>query len=308
MTARIIKGSEPIRVTQQILCIYGQPGIGKSSLGFSADDPLLLDFDAGAHRTGKFRRDSVPFSTWEEAAELEKSFFSGYKTCIVDTGGRALDLITIQLIREDPKMGRGGVPSLQGYGKLKAVFTSWLKMIRSFGLDVVILAHSTEDKSGDDILVRLDIQGGSKGEIYKSSDAMGQLYIRGNKRVLNFSPTDAAFGKNPGQLPLLEVPSFDPADKGGDPRFLGGVIQRIKDHLNKLTEAQAEIVKAMEEWTGVVEAVADAEDQASAYSALAETSKGLPEEVRAGAKAILVKAAKEAGFEWSKEYGRFAKE
>jgi hypothetical protein len=53
------------------------------------------------------------------------------------------------------------------------------------------------------------VQGGSKGEIYKAADAMGRLVMVNGKLLLRFSPSDAAFGKNPGQLPVLDVPHFD---------------------------------------------------------------------------------------------------
>jgi hypothetical protein len=62
--------------------------------------------------------------------------------------------------------------------------------------------------------------------------------------LLRFSPTDAAFGKNPGQLPPLTVPHFaDPEFDG----FLAHVIQRTKDRLNELSEEQRE-AQAEQEW------------------------------------------------------------
>jgi hypothetical protein len=101
-----------------------------------------------------------------------------------------------------------------------------------------------EQRNGDDVIERLDVQGGSKGEIYKTADAMGRLVIENKQRWLMFSPTDAAFGKNPGQLEPLKVPHFESADFEG---FLGRVIQQTKDRLNEASEAQKEAV-AEQEW------------------------------------------------------------
>jgi hypothetical protein len=102
--------------------------------------------------------------------------------------------------------------------------------------------------SPDDIIERLDVQGGSKGEIYKSSDAMGRIYIKGKGRALNFSPSDTAFGKNPGQLDILEVPHPTQA-----PRFLADVIQSIKDNLNQMTEEQIKAQQILEDWRAKIE-------------------------------------------------------
>lgn len=45
MALRIISANEPMKVDQLVVTIYGQPGVGKTSLGFTAESPLLLDFD-----------------------------------------------------------------------------------------------------------------------------------------------------------------------------------------------------------------------------------------------------------------------
>src|SRR3569833_778479 len=64
---------------------------------------------------------------------------------------------------------------------------------------------------------------------------MGRLSMLNGRLVLRFSPTDAAFGKNPGQLPMLEVPHHNSPDFDG---FLGRTIQQTKDKLNELSEDQ----------------------------------------------------------------------
>lgn len=243
MALKITKAADPINVERLNVVIYGPPGIGKSSLAFTADRPLLLDFDNGAHRTIN-RKDAVIVSDWSDVAGITGDDLEPFKTVIVDTAGRALDVLTADIIRSNPKLGRGGALTLQGYGELKARFTSFLKLLNSFGKDVVLIAHMDEQRNGDDLIERLDVQGGSKGEIYKAADAMGRLVIVNGQRRLLFSPTDAAFGKNPGQLPPLDVPTFDKPEFAS---FLAGVIARTKDRLNELTEEQREAI-AEQEW------------------------------------------------------------
>src|SRR5688572_32798552 len=81
---KIIKGSEPVSVEQITLCIYSPPGVGKTSLGFTATDALLLDFDSGSYRS-KNRGDAVPIKTWGDIATIAADDLAGYKTIVIDT-------------------------------------------------------------------------------------------------------------------------------------------------------------------------------------------------------------------------------
>lgn len=264
MALRIIRSTDQITVERLNVVIYGQPGLGKSSLAFTADTPLLLDFDGGAHRAAN-RKDSVRVTAWDHVTSITDADLAPYRTVVIDTAGRALDVLSADIIRRDAKMGRGGALTLQGYGLLKSNFVAWLKMLNGLGKDVILIAHMEEQRNGDDVIERLDVQGGSKGEIYKAADAMGRLSIVAGKRVLNFSPTDAAFGKNPGHLEVMDVPP--PAQA---PDFLAGVIVAIKEKLNELTEEQRVASEAMEAWRLKLN---DAEDE-EAINALLTAVKG----------------------------------
>lgn len=281
MALRIIKASDPIQVSRINLCIYGQPGAGKTSLAFTAASPLLLDFDHGAHRAAN-RKDTVRVSSWEDVTAISEADLQAYQTVIVDTAGRALDILTADIILRNPKLGRGGVLTLQGYGALKGEFIAWLKMLNGFGKDVVLIAHMDEQRNGDDVIERLDVQGGSKGEIYKAADAMGRVAIRGGKRTLNFNPTDAAFGKNPGRLDPVEIPHPD-----RDAAFLAGVIASIKDRLNEQTEEQRAAQELLESWRLKIGDLAAASD----FNQLLPDVKGQSRAVQA----LFAARAKERG-------------
>lgn len=297
MALRITRASDPLTVEQLVVCIYAPPGLGKSTLGFSANKPIMLDFDRGAHRAAN-RKDSVQVSDWQDVTDITPADLEPFDTVVIDTAGRALDLLSADIIRRNPKMGRGGALTLQGYGALKSEFTAWLKNIRTMGKDVVLIAHSSEDKSGDDLIERIDMQGGSKGEVYKVADAMGRLSMVPGKRfpVLTFSPSDAAFGKNPGQLDPLDVP--DIADK---PDFLGGVIDTIKERLNRLTDEQREQMSAIQDWLSKIADAKTAED----FSELADESSELPESIAKKVKGAIHKSATDAGFQFSKSAGGY---
>lgn len=254
MALRILPASEPITVSRITVALYAPPGVGKTTLAYTASKPLLIDFDGGAHRA-KNRKDTVQATSWQDVAGLEPSDLEPFNTVIVDTAGRALDALAVDIIRRDAKLGRGGVLSQQGWGRLKAEFVGWMKLLNQAGKDVILIAHSSEKINGDDIQERLDVQGGSKDEIYKSVDAMGRIKIVGGKRTLVFDPTETAFGKNPAQLPPLEIPHTDVA-----PDFLAGVIAQTKDALNNMSEAAREEQKRVDELRSLLDQLATPDD------------------------------------------------
>ena len=295
MGLKITKSTEPIETKRITMCLYAVPGVGKTSTASTAEKPLLLDFDRGSHRV-KNRGDVVQIEKWEDVLNITAEDLAPYRTVVVDTAGRALDTLTPKIIAADAKMGRGGALTLQGYGKLKSEFVSWLKMLHGFGLDVILISHSDEKQNGDDMIERLDMQGASKNEIYKSADVMGRIYLKNGKRMLNFSPADTMFGKNPANLPPIEIPDF-----GSEPHFLAGVVAQIKAALNELSAAQVAAAALQAEWKTRIDGAASAED----FTALMEPARAADETVRDNVKRLLLKVAREKGFALAKDASKF---
>jgi hypothetical protein len=289
MALRITRATDPITVERLVTCIYAPPGVGKTSVASSSHKPLLLDFDSGAHRSA-FRVDTVRVNSWDDVAEISKEDLSEYKTLIFDTAGRALDVLSVDIIKKNPKLGRsGGALTLQGFGELKARFIAYTNLVRSFGLDIVLLAHSDEQKNGDDLIERIDVQGGSKNEIYKAADLMGRLYLRNNKRYLNFNPSDTAYGKNPGQLGEIEVADLRRADTR---TFLGEVIDDVKSTLNRLTAEQQEAAAVLAEW----QIKFDGTNTPDEYNALMSDVGKLPDATRMNVGRLWLKIGKSKGW------------
>lgn len=281
MALKILTAAEPITVDRITLALYGDPGVGKTTLAFSADRPLLFDFDNGAHRASN-RQDTVRVSSWADVDGLSASDLAPYNTIIVDTAGRMLDALQADIIANDAKMGRGGVLSQQGWGRLKQRFVAWMKMLNQSGKDVVLIAHGTEKADGDTVNARLDVQGGSKDEIYKSVDAMGRVFIRGSKRVLNFDPTESAFGKNPAGFGLIEIPAPIPPD------FLARIVADTKGALNAQTEAQREAAELLNQWREAIDLLSTEDDFNGKIAEIKKQAKPIQQ--------VFADAAKAKGF------------
>ena len=51
--------------------IYGEPGIGKTSVALSAPKPLLIDFDNGLRRVAKqYQTDSVQIESYQNLLDI----------------------------------------------------------------------------------------------------------------------------------------------------------------------------------------------------------------------------------------------
>lgn len=295
----VTKSTDALPIGSAIFLLYGQPGVGKTSTGATAEAPLLLDFDRGARRSA-FRPDTVQINAWGDVAGISADDLTGYKTLVVDTAGRALDFLAASMPTSEGKTQlkrSSGDLTLQGYGALKGSFTAWLKRITTFGLDVVLLAHDKEDKDGDSRIIRPDVMGGSYSELLKVADFVGYLYRDGNRRnVLDFNPTDRWVGKNSAQLQPLVVPNFVET-----PNWFGGVIADCKKALGAVAEAQKVAVDQMAEIRG---ALSDCDD-ADMLTMVMDSFTDLPKPLKLQAWNLVTKRAKEIGLKWNKDAGEF---
>lgn len=264
MSLTIVKGSEPITVDQIRMLVFGQPGSGKSSFGFTCETPLMLDFDGGAHRSA-FRKDIVRIGQWSDVTQIAADDLKPYQTLVVDTVGRALDYLSTALVEDDPKLAtRTGGLTLSGYGALKSAFASWISRINTLGLDVVMVAHDKETTNERDTkIVRPDIQGGSYGEVFKLCDAVGYLYLENRKRVLDFSPTENWVGKNPASFEPISVPDYTANGKFG-----AELVTVIKESLGQISAEGEKVAKTVQKFGEKLEKVEDAGGLNKAMKAL----------------------------------------
>lgn len=230
----ITRASDPIEVKTLCVTIYSAPGLGKTSLAFTASRPLLLDFDRGSHRAVD-RKDVVQVSDWAEIANIKAADVEGYDTVVIDTAGKALEVLAQDVIKSNARLAFGGALNQQGWGQLGVRFGAFLRMIRGFGKDVILIAHMDEQKDGDVIKERLKVQGGSKDLLLTDSDVIARISIFNKERHLVFSPTETSFGKDPAGLASMPIPDAK------NPAFatcMADVIQTVKDKLNEMSDAQ----------------------------------------------------------------------
>ena len=114
-------------------------------------------------------------------------------------------------------------------------FGAYLRLLRGFGKDIILIAHMTEKQDGDVIKERLKIPGGSQDLVLTDSDVIGRISIHNEVRNLVFSPTETAFGKDPIGVGSMELPDVSSPEF---PTLMQDIAVRIKEGLNSLPEAQ----------------------------------------------------------------------
>ena len=283
----ITSASDPMTVEQIVAVIYGQPGTGKTSTAFTAKKPLCLDFDNGAGRSS-FRQDSVQIRNWSDVEKMTEKDLANYDTVIVDTAGTCLDALAIEITSKNSKMGNGTKLHMAGWGELKYRFTSWVKLIRSYKKDLILIAHDAEDKRGDDVVIRPKIAGGSYAEVFQIADSVGYLSMNNNERTLEFSPTDRSVGKNPASFNLLKIPNFHQ-----QPDWFAEIISQIKEHIGRINNRAIEITNDIAAWRDAINDCETVEDLNQNAAEIKKSDKAVSVQVRP----LFTKRVKELGFD-----------
>lgn len=220
--------------------IYGQPGIGKTTLGLSAPDPLLLDFDNGAHRVDpRHLTPMVQVESWDDVLDVLDEDLSSFKTLVIDTAGKMLDFMSAYLIKNDSKLGmRDGSLTLKGYGARKIMFITFLAKVSQMQKHLVFVAHEREERDGDNKIVRPEIGGSSSGDLIKELDLVGYMEAQGKQRTISFDPCEKFYAKNTCNLETIiklpDVHSHRPNDLLAN--IINGYQQSLKERQTMANE------------------------------------------------------------------------
>jgi phage nucleotide-binding protein len=245
--AMIKKPSElAVKGTLSVL-IYGQPGIGKTTLGVSAPDAVLFDYDGGVQRiNGAHQVPTLQPTSWEDtnlALQEIANEMPEVKTIVIDTVGKMLDFMSAYIIKTDPKMAmRDGSLSLKGYGVRKTMFINFIKQLAIMGKNVVFIAHEREERRGEETFKRPEIGGSSANDLIKELDLVGYMYAFGKKRVITFDPAEYYYAKNTCNLqPVIELPVVvDEAGKGSSNVAFASIVKSYKASQEKRQAVTAE--------------------------------------------------------------------
>ena len=174
--------------------VYGEPGIGKTTIACSAPNPVLFDYDGGVQRiNGAHQVPTLQPQSWEDTnaaiEEIEREM-PEVQTIVIDTAGKMLDYMSAYIIKNNPKMKKfDGSLSLQGYGVRKQMFVDFINRLSIMGKNVIFVAHEKEEKRGEEWVKRPEIGGSSAADLIKELDLVGYMRAIGKQRTIAFNPT-----------------------------------------------------------------------------------------------------------------------
>lgn len=226
------------------MMIYGQAGMGKSTLALSTPRPLLLDFDNGVKRINMSHLegiDTVQVGSWQDVKDVLQEDLSVYQTIVIDTIGKMMDFIITY------KCG-SRQPQIRDWGGINQEF-SWLnRTVGRLNKNVVFVAHRDTRKEGDDTVFIPDLRAKSYNAIVTELDLLGYLEMRNDNgrqmRTITFDPTSRNDGKNTCNLPgVMTIPTI--VDAQGKPTAKNDFIERsvIAPYLGMLSAKEEEIKK-----------------------------------------------------------------
>lgn len=301
--------SDELKVEDQNLTFlfFGAPGTGKTTLGYSAENALLLNLDRGAHRVKPEHRDGKDTSvcnTFEEVKADVEYAKGKYKTIVIDTGGALVEMLK-QYVVDHPQDFKGGAKamggiSLQGYGFVKTLWNDFTRLLRQ-NFNVVYIFHETAEKNGDEgTFYSIVVEGAAKNVVWQSADLAARLFINNGQRYLGFTPTEQYSAKSSfGISGLVSVPEL----KEGDPNnFLTKLFAKVRDNLAKESASIAPQKKTYEEAIDsakeICSKVNTPEDVAAAVKVIAGIPHALTSEKES--KAMLKARMTEIGVVWDK--------
>lgn len=275
----LIKMPSELEVTPTLTAmVYGQPGLGKTTLACSAPSPVLFDFDGGVNRIhGAHQVPTVQVKSWEEvlSALEEIKNMPEVKSLIIDTAGKMLAFMEDYIKRHNPKMKKvDGSLSLQGYGLRKQMFIQFNKDVRMMGRNIIYVAHEIEQKRDDETTIRPEIGGSSTNDLMKELDLVGYMEAYGKQRTITFDPCQKFYAKNTCNMSgAIPVPTIidDNGNISGENTFL----QTVIDNYHKRLENNKTLTTQYEGLVDLIKANAEDIENAEDANKFCEWIKGL---------------------------------
>lgn len=306
----MIKKATDLDFTQKKLkvLIAGYPGIGKTTLALSAPKPLLLDLDNGIDRVeARYRSDTAIVQSYDELlADLNNADLHEYETIVVDTGGKLLELMKPKVIADDIKNGqRDGNLTLKGYGAVSRLFAQFVQQLEKLNKHLVFVFHAKEDKDGDDVRLRIQVEGSTKDSIWQAMDLGGFVEMRGKSRIIGFGNCEKYFAKGThGINGTYEIPDLDATGKN---TFLTELFNKAIADLNKEVQgyaAEKELYdESMEKGNRAIDSVVDAETLNKAVQTISKLTHGLTS--RDELRHRVADKAKSLGLTWDKATNKY---
>lgn len=246
------------------MLIYGQKGVGKTTLALSADtNCLLIDTDNGIDRVNVEHLLTSSFIQTNNYSELLLDLegnIQEYSTIIIDTAGKLLEYMIEYIRSSNSKMSNplGGL-SMQGWGVLNNTFRLFNNKLKSINKYIIFVAHEVAEKRSDNTRLIPDLRVNNYSILATELDLIGYIECIGNERTISFNPTSEHDGKNTGGFePVIKIPELK---SGANNDFLQKhIIQKHFYNLEQKEKMQKVIADKFREIDSIILSINDAND------------------------------------------------
>lgn len=284
---KIIRANEPLQIDPPIIYLVGAKSRGKTSAACSANNPILIDIEGGAHRSMN-RVDAIPCKTKADVLAALK-LTDGYDTVVIDSASRLSELCFIAA------KGKGKVSQFT-YGETKRHYQE-VMMALPRNKPVIIIGHLKVSiiGQGDNATVEYAIEArgnGVKEHMEQHSDAVGQAVLSDDGRY------GVAFNGGGVRANPCELPNFNMTHGKGN--TMQTIIDAYMENITK--RANANVVTSVEPQSNKTLPDTDDSDDAPVSDELPERIQGFkdmriakPENAD-----LLDKQAAQQGYVWDK--------
>lgn len=210
----LIKKATELQISKTVkMMIYGQAGMGKTTLALSMPRPLLFDFDNGVKRVNNAQLagvDIVPVTGWIDVQSVMREDLSAYDTIVIDTIGKMMDFIIAY------RCGQRN-PRIQDWGNINNDFKQFCQSVSMLKKNVVFVAHRDVQTDGDNRVFVPALRPKNYNSIVTELDLLCYVQMRNEqglpKRTITFDPTDISDGKNTCNMPgIMNIPVVNDAN------------------------------------------------------------------------------------------------
>lgn len=301
---KLMAANDIIESAGLVVMIYGDPGVGKTTLANTAPNPIVLDFDRGSHRAS-LHKNVVQFDSWADVIQSRKELdvlLDQSETIVVDTVGTLLDSINSHLIESQPMLAKN---SIKLWGELKKTFQEFFIPLRARNKNIIFIAHAKEKEEGDQRIKRPLIQGSSYDLLMQSCDLIGYYGMRNNVRTLSFDMSDAIVAKNCANIPSIQIRSVETMED-----LFKLILLDTRSALTNRNEQQQKALQTVATWRQYADNLIQGEECSIVHiekfmETLKQESTSFPKGTSAAVWATVKSIFETADYVWDAEAGKF---